>query len=464
MTRRMSIVCALGLSITAICALAQERFVSSLDGNRYEIRRRGELGLDLYTADGALAAVMERKKPEGNFKGRTQRLATSCPQNSGKIETTHMLPDRVRMRVETPSMNMNGQKACNMLILSDWQTFELVKEQTTGGVNQSPPSPPTPVAATGETAASEGAARTPTRSVSVEDYRFTLLRCVRTGLQVNCELQLESATDEDRTLIIVSQNHGGIALGILNDHPTRLVAESGTSWPASRVRLANQGSAENGQSYFQVFGRTRPKLVATFENVGLTIKRAARIDLGAILRDGYKKLPVRFTDVPLEEETPSASSGSPAVESGRPRIAGSDWRFELDACVRSDGDIACGVSITNLGDSERRLFISEIDAGPAAFGARRGDVATLVDEEGRAYPAREVRINGAKDARPESAARKFKPFERASVEFVFRNVPRSITEILRFDVPAAALEDSGPQRLAIRFTRIPTESAPRPPK
>ena len=101
-------------------------YQSSLDGKMYEVRARGDLGLDLYSND-RLVATMNRKKVGDDFKGDTTVLATQCPQNSGKIETQDVQPNRIRMRVEVPSRIISNTMACHVLVLSKWQQFDLIK-------------------------------------------------------------------------------------------------------------------------------------------------------------------------------------------------------------------------------------------------------------------------------------------------------------------------------------------------
>jgi hypothetical protein len=121
---------ALVLGTLAWPAAAQSpgTYVSSIDHKRYELRSRGETGLDIYTASGELVAVLNRKKASEPFKGKTQTLASRCPNNAGKIETVANLDDRIRMRVEVPQMDIRKRMSCNMLVLSDWQPFDLVRE------------------------------------------------------------------------------------------------------------------------------------------------------------------------------------------------------------------------------------------------------------------------------------------------------------------------------------------------
>jgi hypothetical protein len=102
-------------------------FQNSLDGKYYELMPRGDLGLDIYSADGRLVAVMDRKKVGEDYKGKTQVLATQCPDNTGKIETRDVKPDRVRMRVEVAQRTITNTTSCNVLVLTKWQEFDLVR-------------------------------------------------------------------------------------------------------------------------------------------------------------------------------------------------------------------------------------------------------------------------------------------------------------------------------------------------
>lgn len=122
-------------------------FKSTLDNRMYDVRRRGDTGLDIYTAEGSLAAVLERKNPKDSYKGKTQTMAVRCPQQSGKIEAVSADNERIRMRVEVPSKDIRNQMSCNMLLLSAWQPFDLVRPGgdaspiTQGSSSQAPQEP-----------------------------------------------------------------------------------------------------------------------------------------------------------------------------------------------------------------------------------------------------------------------------------------------------------------------------------
>jgi hypothetical protein len=103
-------------------------YQNSLDGRSYSVRSRGDLGLDLFAPDGRIVAVMDRKKTTDDFKGKTSVMATKCPNNTGKIETRGVEPDRIRMRVETAQPGFNGQPPfCNAVILTHWEEFDLIR-------------------------------------------------------------------------------------------------------------------------------------------------------------------------------------------------------------------------------------------------------------------------------------------------------------------------------------------------
>src|SRR4051812_8510504 len=57
-------------------------YVSSLDSKPYSLRQRGDNGLDLYGEGDKVIGVLDRKSPNEQFKGKTNVLATTCPNSS----------------------------------------------------------------------------------------------------------------------------------------------------------------------------------------------------------------------------------------------------------------------------------------------------------------------------------------------------------------------------------------------
>ncbi len=116
------------LAVSRGFAQSPGTYISTLDNERYTLRVEGEKELVIYTSSNKIAAVLHRKNPTDDYKGETtsDMVASTCPEHIGKIETVRSSEDRIRMRLEVPTKNIQNKTACKMLIGSSWKPFELV--------------------------------------------------------------------------------------------------------------------------------------------------------------------------------------------------------------------------------------------------------------------------------------------------------------------------------------------------
>jgi hypothetical protein len=110
-------------------------FQSTMDNQQYELKQTGALDLGIYAADGTIVGVLSRKKATEKFKGETRRLAAKCPDNAGKLEVTDWGTARIRMRVETPSVNMTNKMACMVAFLPEWESFDFIRRSAESPVS-----------------------------------------------------------------------------------------------------------------------------------------------------------------------------------------------------------------------------------------------------------------------------------------------------------------------------------------
>jgi hypothetical protein len=166
-----------------------------------------------------------------------------------------------------------------------------------------------------------------------------------------------------------------------------------------------------------------------------------------------------FRLIPVEGDS-SGVSTIPPEEGIDPRfvIQAADWRLSLRHYTRKAADIACGLSVTNLGDRQRNLYLASASRGGSALDALRSlGVATFIDEEGNAYHAESLSVNGKEGPSSGQGTWAFQPYERSDVMMLFRSVPLSLKRVARFDVTAAHPENNQYQKIPVRYTEVPIE-------
>jgi hypothetical protein len=220
-------------------------FQSDYDGKRYELRKRGDSGLDIYTQDGTvLLAAMSRQGGEEHFKGTTQTLATRCPGNAGKIETRGVSATQVRMRVEVAQepLLMPGKKICNIRLGAAWQNFTLVQAAArVASVSESPVSGPSN--------------QPPASSASIHQLQFTVTRAEAEGNVLTVTLSvLNQGTDRElRASFYVAC--GGAA---------EIIDDKGNTYSTGFVRIGNRDCGSD------LLNGVTTQVTLTFRNLATT--------------------------------------------------------------------------------------------------------------------------------------------------------------------------------------------------
>ena len=125
-------------------------------------------------------------------------LATSCPKNTGKIETMRIDPERIRLRVETPSQNIASKaKTCGGVVIGPrpWTEFNLIRQ------------------AAGDTAAAAAATSAPASAgsrVVADSIAFEVVEAKAAGSAVT--LQLTMKNEGDISISITLKNVGTVQI------------------------------------------------------------------------------------------------------------------------------------------------------------------------------------------------------------------------------------------------------------
>jgi hypothetical protein len=183
-------------------------YQSTIDSRIFEVRVRGTLGLDLYDTDGKIQTAMDRKKATEDFKGVTYTLARDCPNNAGKIESTDVTSDRIKMRVEFPNTSMAGDAkgdkttGCFKFGFVRWQPFVLVRTDppaSSPGLVRAPaeapaqaagiPAMPLPPPVPGRPAGEPEPTPT-TKAMEARGFKLGVKACQRSGSSVVCRFSL----------------------------------------------------------------------------------------------------------------------------------------------------------------------------------------------------------------------------------------------------------------------------------
>ncbi len=256
-------------------------FQSDLDGRRYEVRTAGQLRLEIYSENGKeLLALLSREKASEDFKGTTRRLATKCPNNSGKIETRSLASDQIEMRVEVAQQPLLGkprQRRCNIRFGAAWQNFTLVAAPA--------------VSATAAPTTSTNAA--PVLEASFEQVLFRVVSAEAQGNELVVTLSVLNQ-GIDRQLRASYFVGCGKAAEMIDD--------KGKTYGPALVRLGNQ----NCQS--DLLNAVATQMTVTFRNlatIGGVLEASAlkRLTLGSLdvarrTRGGveFRNIPIRRVD------------------------------------------------------------------------------------------------------------------------------------------------------------------------
>lgn len=307
-------------------------FQSTLDNRTYEVRQRGQTGLDIYADDGTIAATLDKKKPTDTvFKGQTQRLATNCPSNSGKVEVLQITFDRIRARVEIPSKGIGNQMACNMMFLNHWQSFDLIK-QGTGTAQPASPAGPVSGRTGGIGGGSDPASQEPATRLERNGFRYELEGCRKEDQRIVCHLNVTNISGNDDNL---TSNYGKAVF---------FIDQFGNRIQASVAEIGN-GNLATGPL---VIPNLRMPVRIVFENTNPQITTLVRLSLPMFSKAGWTD--VQFSNVPVTNPDANGGgehkqSGSP-IETGRSLMRG-DLRYELQTCRRESQKLICEVQITN---------------------------------------------------------------------------------------------------------------------
>jgi hypothetical protein len=292
-------------------------FQSTADRQNYEIRERGNTGLDIYNQNGRIVASLDKKKPtDAHFKGHTEVLATNCPSNSGKIEVLDVTPDRIRARVELPSGN---QRVCNMFFLNRWENFDLIK--------QSNPAP-----ATASVASTSGGVPVPSvpapstsNLVTRNGFQYELQSCQREDRRIVCHLSVINTTGNDDHLTsgIVGYNNAAF---YIDQFGNRVI-----------VSLSQVGNVPVGQNPLVIPNLKMPMRLV-FENTNQQATQLARLTLPVQNHAGLAQ--IEFSNVPITN-----SDQSPG---GQPFSVTRDGvTYTLKNCERANPNLVCTLDLTN---------------------------------------------------------------------------------------------------------------------
>lgn len=295
----------------------------------------------------------------------------------------------------------------------------------------------------------------------VNDYRITLRSCVRNRQQVTCDFEVVNLSDQDRVLMVDTAQLGSIvsnsrheALGV-----TTLVDDEGNEIVATRARFANFDSHPSGQSDFKVLSDTKPTLKIVFDGVGLSLRKANRIDLAAGERGETRidQFPVVFEDVVIQG---TAAGGGPPSADDAPdaeKIEAEDYVVRFHQCSRTTGATAvvCSGDLTNLLDRDRTIYFSTRRNGLHRNSLDELGVSSLVDDEGNTYEASSV-VLADKEGNASSGQSWFpiEAWKRQPFKLRFDDVPSDVNTLARFDLVLADKRANQHHLLNARFTEI----------
>lgn len=271
------------------------KFQSTTDNQQYELRRRGETGLDVYTLDGQLIAALNRKAVTEQFKGTTQVLAAKCPNRKGKIETVWTSDNRFQMRVETPQKSaLTSQMSCNMLVLARWEQFDLVKVSSSGagsrvldGSETTPPAVPSAGAKLDDSYS--GVTFHVDQAVGEGKTLIVVLTAVNTGL--------------DRALGVGARANGWGCRLYKNGPGVEIVDESANKFAPAAITVSNQ------ESLSELLNGLATRVSLRFDNLPtmagtLAAKRIVRLQVGVQVGEGAGRgAPcgtLEFRNIPIE--------------------------------------------------------------------------------------------------------------------------------------------------------------------
>ena len=339
-------------------------YQSSLDGQRFELRMRGELALDIYSLDGRLLTTIERKKATEDFKGKTQTLATRCPQNSGKIEAKDVAADHIHMRVEIPSPT-----TCNLLsVFSKWQDFDLVKDA--GGATALPAAPSQP----SSIATSSGASDGPVTVVSLKQIQFQVTGAVAEGGVLTV------------TGFIFNQGSDRLVGSYVpGQGPTiELIDDLGKTHTVTLITIGNQ------QWRSEVLNGVRTEMVMTFREMET---RAGVVEASSIRRLSLKSViapatqidVVEFRNIPIRKNVESGNASTPPITTPNPPQAlptstFDSIQFQVTEAVAMANNLA--VTITALNQGPDRHFLLRNDQ----------TFPQLIDDNGLTYTSATVMV------------------------------------------------------------------------
>lgn len=284
-------------------------FQSTADRQNYEVRERGNTGLDIYNQNGRIVASLDKKKTsDAHFKGHTEVLATNCPSNSGKIEVLEVTSDRIRARVELPSGN---QRVCNMLFLNRWENFDLIRQSGSG----SPPVPPTP-------GPQPPPGPSSTNVVARNGFQYELQSCQREDRRIVCHLSVTNTTGTDDHL---SNDYNGDSMGFYID-------QFGNRAVVSLSQLGNVSTNQNPL----VIPNLKMPIRLVFENTNQQATQLARLTMPVRNHAGFAQ--VEFSNVPIT---------SPDQRSGSFSVTRDGVTYTLKNCERANPNLVCTLDLTN---------------------------------------------------------------------------------------------------------------------
>jgi hypothetical protein len=464
-----------------------DAYQSSLDGQTYELRKRGEMGLDIYSSGGTIVAVMDKKKANDNFKGKTQRLASRCPDSSGKIETVAVAPDRIQMRIEVASKSLGGQMVCNMLFGSAWQEFDLVKQaqsqNVTGHYSGEITQPGGPVGtsrsmtegvaqgnATEQQVSTDSGNReypepvnnpdselhaiepasAPSASqagrVTLRQVAYQIDSCKREGpSSVSCQGSITNNGQQMRRILLLSEQLGGIRSAVFDQYGiTQAIDENAGTHHAARLSLANQASPQEGQFSYDLHPGLRVPLGITFDNFDPGPKSLYSLEIrgtdGAPIVVSFKNLPV---------------SGMAKPVKGVLDIRGIS--YEISSCtLLVRGQLNCYGSITNTQEQNRKiLLISKQWGGMRSTGYDGLGMTKAIDANANEYEAARVWLANQGSPQEGQLLYELLPHLRVGLLIAFQNFDRSAKSLYTLEI-----HGTDGQPLSAAFPGVPVVDEP----
>lgn len=354
----------------AVPAFAQDSiagmYQSSIDGRIYEVRQRGEQGLDIYSTDGRIMAVMDRNNVKDDFKGRTDTLAVQCPNNAGKIETTDISQDRIRMRVELPNTSLVGDlrgdktSGCFKIGFVRWQRFDLLR------YSGAPPARDTSVGPM-----REGGGTTAT----LHQVQFEILDATAQADVLTITLAVTNQ-GADRPIQTARFGGGGQAAQLIDD--------TGNTYGVTLITFGNQ------QWTSDLISGVRTRAVLTFRDMATvggviqarTISRLTlrRVDIGSDSGSvEFRNIAIRMAADPPSPDAsaPAAAEPTPAAPDASITTSSfSDIRFEVTDAVAQGNVLTVNMVATNGGIDRT------INTGRMGGGAR---AAQVIDDFGNTF-------------------------------------------------------------------------------